>query len=76
MVREEIREAVREALAELLGKKRETYTSRYHKAKYHSVTLYKETYKLLKEVCREGPAECVHKIVLFYINNKDKIREA
>jgi len=75
-MREVVREAVREVLAELQRRKRESYTSKYHRAKYHSVTLYKETYKLLKEVCREGPAECVHKIVLFYINNKDKIKEA
>jgi len=70
---EKLREAeVRtpEAKTEVKAEKKVTYKRRYNKSHYKNVTLKLETYKLLKEACREKPfMDCVHEITLYYMNN-------
>jgi len=43
-----------------------TYKRRYNKTHYKNVTLKIETYRLLKEICRDNFMDCVHGIVLHY----------
>jgi len=67
---EKPREAEARVTPEAPKTKKVTYKRKYNKTHYKNVTLKAETYRLLKEACREKPfMDCVHEIAMYYVNN-------